>query len=357
MLRPATSAAAAAALIMTLAGPARMPALHAQTGALQYRVDPSWPKPLPDRWVIGGLGGVCVDAQDHVVILNRQDVLEVDLNAGRLAPPIIEFDAAGSVVHSWGDLKDLDPRLHSCHFDGEGHFWVASAPSGMVRKYTHDGRTRLLQIGEKGRLDSSDGTDKGRPLNSAAARFLMPSSIQVDRRTGEVYVSDGEGEGSNRRIAVMDRTGRFLRHWTQEDMESVHCLALARDGRLYVCNRTGSEIRVFDGTGRLTQTIAVPWTPVTPPPGGVRKETGGSVVAIDFSPDPEQRRLFVLNQNSAQVEILDRQTGRRLGAFGRPGSFVGDLQQPHGLAVDSKGNVYIAENRGRRVHKFVPVTP
>src|SRR5580693_614350 len=66
-----------------------------------YVADVAWPKPLPDQWVLGGLGGVCVDAQDHVFLLNRQDVLEGDLNAGHLAPPIIELDPAGNVVNSW----------------------------------------------------------------------------------------------------------------------------------------------------------------------------------------------------------------------------------------------------------------
>src|SRR5579885_3654963 len=80
----------------------------AQTAAPRYEVDLSWPKPLPDRWILGGLGGVCVDAQDHVFILNRQDILPGDLDAGQVAPPIIEFDPAGNVVHSWGDLRDLD---------------------------------------------------------------------------------------------------------------------------------------------------------------------------------------------------------------------------------------------------------
>src|SRR5260221_677352 len=105
---------------------------HAQTAAPRYEADLSWPKPLPDRWVLGGLGGVCVDAQDHVLILNRQDVIEGDLNAGKLAPPLIEFDLAGNVVNSWGDAKLLDPRLHSCHFDKDGNVWIAASPSGMI---------------------------------------------------------------------------------------------------------------------------------------------------------------------------------------------------------------------------------
>ena len=171
----------------------------AQNTAPRYEVDLSWPKPLPDRWVIGGLGGVCVDNQDHVFLLNRQDVLDVDLNAGHMAPPIIEIDPAGNVVHFWGDLKILDPRLHSCHVDKDNNIWIGSAPSGMVQEYTHDGSKLLLQIGRKGVLDSSDGTAKGKPLNSNAAQFFMPSSIFVDPQNGDVYVADGESRGSNRR--------------------------------------------------------------------------------------------------------------------------------------------------------------
>src|ERR1700746_3503210 len=94
-----------------------LPSSRAQSSAPKYEVDLSWPKPFPDQWILGGLGGVCVDAQDHVFILNRQDVIEGDLNGGKLAPPIIEFDPAGNVVNSWGDPKLLDPRLHSCRAD------------------------------------------------------------------------------------------------------------------------------------------------------------------------------------------------------------------------------------------------
>jgi len=343
-----TAACTALAMAALTASPA-----FAQS--VKYEVDTSWPKPLPDKWVIGGLGGLCVDAQDHVLILNRQDVLDVDLNAGKVAPNMIEFDPAGNVVNSWGDPKLLDDRLHSCHFDGEGNVWVASAPSGMIQKYSHDGKRMLLQIGPKGKIDSSDGTDKGKPLNSDAAIFNMPSSIFVDRGNGDVYVSDGEGSGSNRRIAVMDKTGKFLRQWKQEDMQTVHCLTMAKNGDVYVCNRLGSSIRVFDKMGKLKRTISVPWEPVTPPKDGKKKETGGSAVAIDFSPDPQQKLMFVINQNSATVEILERESGKKVGQFGRAGSFIGEFQQAHGIAVDSKGNVYIAENRGRRVHKFKPL--
>jgi DNA-binding beta-propeller fold protein YncE len=96
---------------------------------------------------------------------------------------------------------------------------------------------------------------------------------------------------------------------------------------------------------------------VTPPPDGVVKQSGGSAVAIDFSPDQTQRLMFVINQNNSQIEIIERTSGKSLGSFGRPGSFPGQFNQVHGIAVDSKGHVYLDENRGRRVHKFRAVTP
>jgi DNA-binding beta-propeller fold protein YncE len=320
--------------------------------AQHYEVDPSWPKPFPDRWIIGGLGGICVDAQDHVVLLNRQDVPDGDLNAGHLAPPVIEIDPAGNVVNSWGDAKLLDPRLHSCHFDKDNNLWIGSAPSGMVQKYSHDGSKLLLQIGKKGVFDSSDGTAKGKPLNSNAAQFYMPSSIFVDPEGGDVYVSDGESRGGNLRIAVMDRDGKFLRQWQPEGMQTVHCMTVSNDGLVYVCNRDGARIQVYDKMGKFIRNIEIPWKAYTS--DGKTRDSGGAAVSLDLSRDPEQRLMFLINQNDAEVEVMDRKTGKILSSFGRVGHFPGEFDQPHGIAVDSKGNVYVAENRGKRIQKFKP---
>jgi DNA-binding beta-propeller fold protein YncE len=340
------------AILAIAAGMFPAPSLRAQSGAPQYEVDRSWPKPLPDRWVIGGLGGVCVDAQDHVFLLNSQDVLEGDLNAGHLAPPVIEIDSAGNLVNSWGDANLLDARLHSCYVDKDNNVWIGSAPSGMVQKYSHDGSKLLLQIGKKGVFDSSDGTVKGKPLNSNAAVFFMPSSIFADPKNGDVYVADGEGGGGNRRIAVMDLHGTFLRQWQPEGMQTVHCMSVANDGLVYVCNREGSRLQVYDKLGNFKKNIEIPWTPYTPPKDGTAKQSGGSAVSLDFSHDAGQRLMYLINQNNARVEIIERETGKILSSFGRAGHFPGEFDQPHGIAVDSKGNVYVAENRGRRIQKF-----
>ena len=327
--------------------------LTAQDRVPKYEVDSSWPAPFPERWVVGSLGGLCVDAKDHVLLLHRQEITEGDLNAGHLAPPIIELDPTGKVVNSWGDPKLLDRRLHSCFVDQDHNVWVASAPSGMVQKYSRDGAKLLLQIGQKGVLDSSDGTATGKPLNSNVARFFMPSSLFVDPTNGDVYVADGESRRGQRRIAVMDKAGVFVRQWQPEGMESVHCMSVANDGLVYVCNRERSRIQVYDKKGNFLKNIEIPWKPYTPPAEGVAKESGGSAVSLELSRDPKQRLMFLINQNNAQIEVIERETGRILTRFGRGvGHFPGYFDQPHGIAVDSKGNVYVAENRGKRVQKF-----
>jgi len=321
---------------------------RAQSGAPRYEFDASWNKPFPNRWINGGLGGLCVDGNDHVLVLNRQDAGRAELSAGAMAPPMIEFDAAGNVVHSWGDPKLIDSRLHSCHYDKDGNVWIASAPSGMVQKYSHDGSRLLLTIGKKGVYDTADGTEKGKPLNSPAAAFHMPSSIFVDRGNGEVYIADGESDTSNSKIAVFDASGKFVRQWIPQGYKSVHCMTMANDGVVYVCNRRNGKIGVFDKMGMLARTYDVPSTPVT----AGAADGGGAAVAIDFSRDREQRYMFVINQNNSRIEILERASGKVVGNFGRPGPYPGEFNQAHGIAIDSQGSIYVNENRGRRTQKF-----
>jgi DNA-binding beta-propeller fold protein YncE len=261
------------------------------------------------------------------------------------------------LINSWGDPKLLDPRLHSCVFDADDNMWIASSPSGMVQKYSHDGSRLLMTIGTKGTLDSSDGTVKGKPLNSAAARFFMPSSLFVDPKNGEVFVSDGEGRNGNRRVAVFDRQGAFLRQWQPEGMQTVHCMTVSADGWVYVCNRESARIQVYDRNGAFAKNIEVPWKPVTPPADGTVKESGGSAVSLDLSRDPGQRLMYVINQNNSQIEVIDRASGKIVSTAGRGvGHYPGQFDQPHGLAVDSTGNIYVAENRGKRVQKFKVVS-
>jgi hypothetical protein len=330
---------------------------QAQTGAPRYEVDMSWPMPWPERWVIGPLGAVCVDAQDHVLLLNRQELVDVDLDAGQKAPAVIELDPAGRVVNSWNDevfTPFLINAFHSCHVDADNNVWILSTESGMVRKYSHDGKKVLLQIGKSDVVDSSDGTLKGKPLNSNAPLFFSPADISVDRRNGDVYVDDGDGAG-NHRIAVMDRTGKFLRQWQPQAGRSIHCMAMANDGLVYLCDRRANRLQVYDKMGGLMKNIDIPWKQYTPVASGDSKRqsgAAGSAVDISLSRDANQRLVYVINQNNSQIDILDRQIGKVLSSFGRSGHLPGQFDQPLGIDVDSKGNVYVTENRGKRVQKF-----
>src|ERR1700676_1236419 len=126
------------------------PPLQAQSGVPKYEFDPTWPKPLPNHWVTGMIGGVCIDHQDHVFVLNRSNLLDNELDAGVSAPPVIEFDPAGNVVNSWGDPEILpDLFFHTCAVDKENNIWLASVQDGIIQEYSHDGKKLLLQIGKK----------------------------------------------------------------------------------------------------------------------------------------------------------------------------------------------------------------
>jgi DNA-binding beta-propeller fold protein YncE len=355
--------------------------LPAQSNAPRYEVDPSWPKPLPDLWVTGSVGGVCTDAQDHVFIVNRRNLTDNDLDAAYQAPTVIEFDAQGNVVNSWGDSGVLGSGRHACYVDYENYVWIPSNQDGVVQKFSHDGGKLLLQIGTKGVIDSSDGTLAGIALNSSHTGFFRPGSVAVDPSDGTVYVADGEEPGSNHRVAVFDRNGKFLRQWVLQRtkveaeagpgdsfMQVPHCVALGNDGFVYVCDRRGDRVQVFDKMGNFKKHILIPYETQsaqrlnygerTQPPGpGHLPRAWGTAGYISFSPDPAQKFMFVLNEENEQVDIFDHASGKLLSTFGRPGHQAGEFSHGHTMAIDSKGNIFVAEvgvgnEAGHRVQKF-----
>ena len=216
-----------------------------------------------------------------------------------------------------------------------------------------------MQIGETGRFDSSDGTREGVPLNSDNAQFFLPSAVDVNKINGDIYVADGELPGGNARIAVLNKEGEFLRQWqlfrTASDREITplpHCLRLSNDGLVYVCDRQADRIQVFDQQGNFIQNIFISFTPLSPTEGRAGGNRGSAVV-LAFSPDTEQRYMYVINQNSVMIDVLERESGRVVSRFGDgPGRYRGQFTLPHGIGVDSRGNVYIAEQEGRRIQKY-----
>jgi len=337
--------------------------LQAQGNAPRFEVDPAWPKPLPNLWVTGGIGGVCVDARDHVFILNRRDLTDNDLDAGHEAPVVIEFDPEGNVVNSFGDPEGTPNTPHGCAVDAENNLWVTGTGDGIVQKYSHDGSKLLLQIGKHGAVDSSDGTAKGKALNSSHSAFYKPAGIAIDPNNGDIYVADGETPGGNHRIAVFDRNGEFLRQWdlhrTEGDGDAfvpvLHCVTLDNSGMVYVCDRRGHRIQVFDKMGNFQKYIPVEFRSMSKLPAGPEHVPGalGSAVWIGFSPDPGQKYMYVANQDNEKIDILDRNAGQLLSSFGRVGRQPGEFTYIHFLAVDSKGNLYVAEvGTGKRIQKL-----
>lgn len=323
----------------------------------KFNVDPFWPKPLPDTWVTGNVGGTCVDSHDHVYITDRGDLTRREKEIAQAAPPVIEFDQQGRVINSWGDRKILPNGLHGCYVDYQGNIWVGGNTDSLIQKYSPAGKL-LLQIGVKGRFDSSDGTIKGKALNSSHTLLNKPSSVAVDPSTGDVYVTDGYG---NRRVVVFDRNGHFLHQWGRQAtlaesdagmggvfLGVVHCVVLGNDGLLYVCDRDGRRIEVFDKMGNFKRNIFINRRNNTLP-------GHGSPWWIVFSPDQAQKFMYVADGRDEVIWTLDRSSGRTLSDFGRPGHQAGEFTFLHTIAMDSMGDLFAGETiGGRRVQKFKP---
>ena len=171
----------------------------------KFEIDPFWPKPLPDKWIIGRTGSICADAHDHLVVTNRRDITAEEAETSIQAPSVLIFDLAGNLVQSFGDSNTVPGVIHGCFVDHENNIWLTGNGDGIVQKWSHDGKL-LLQIGKRGVFDTTDGTAKGQLLNAGRTQFFNPAGVVVDPANGDVYVADGYG---NRRVAVFDRSGTF----------------------------------------------------------------------------------------------------------------------------------------------------
>ncbi len=322
----------------------------------RFEIDPYWPKPLPEKWIIGRTGSICADAHDHLVVTNRRDITAEEAETSVQAPSVLIFDRAGTLVHSFGDSNTVPGTIHGCFVDHEYNIWLTGNGDGIVQKWSHEGKL-LMQIGKRGVVDTADGTAKGERLNAGKAQFFNPAGVVVDPANGDVYVADGYG---NRRVAVFNKNGEFLRQWgrqatPQETIDGVsgvfaqlvHCIAMSRAGLIYVCDRQGDRVQVFDKMGTFVRNIWVrTGTPALPDPRG-------TVWWIAFSRDPEQKFMYVMNGRNEQLHVLDHASGKILSSFGRPGHWLGNFTHGHAVAVDSSGNLYIAEtDTGRRMQKF-----
>ena len=238
--------------------------------APMFQVDPLWPKPLPNKWVIGSTIGLAIDSRDHVWVIHRPSTIEDNEKAGTLkngdccfvAPQVIEFDPEGNVVSSFGGPGagyEWPDSEHGIFIDHKDNIWLSGngAKDSHMLKFTRQGKF-LLQIGRKGQSKGSNDLEN----------VKMAANMEVDSAANELVVADGYG---NKRVAVFDAdTGKYKRHWgaygnkpddtplgaydpsgkpAQQFRGPVHCASLAKDGLIYVCDRTGNRIQVFQKNG------------------------------------------------------------------------------------------------------------
>jgi DNA-binding beta-propeller fold protein YncE len=343
-----------------------------------YEVDPAWPKPLPNHWLVGAVVGVAVDGRDHVWITHRPSTLQPNETRSfwRAAPPVLELDQDGNLVSSWGGpgAGYEWPQLeHGIYVDDRDNVWLGGGgdKDAQILKFTREGKF-LMQIGRQGKSAGSNDI-----LNLGGA-----ANVVVDRAANELFVADGY---VNHRVIVFDsETGAYKRHWgaygkrpddayfttagetlpgpfsgavqhenkpSQYDPNGppppqfriVHAVRISHDGLVYVCDRTNDRIQVFRKDGTFVQEAFI------------AKDTfgSGSVWDIGFSTDPQQTFLLVPDGTNQQVYVVRRTSLEVVSTFGGAGHWAGQFYGAHNLAVDSKGNLYITETyEGKRVQKF-----
>jgi DNA-binding beta-propeller fold protein YncE len=335
--------------------------------APRFEVDPLWPKPLPNHWVIGSTVGVAVDSRDHVWIIHtRSSLSDREAKAGVLtpagecctpAPPVLELDAEGNLVGSWGgpgDGYDWPTTNHGIAIDAMDNVWIGGngEDDAHILKFTRTGQF-LLQMGKPGaNAGSRDSLNFGRV-----------AKVSFDRAVNEAFVADGY---LNKRVAVLDMsTGAMKRYWgaygnppddanlgaydpdappPTQFRNPVHCAEPTSDGLLYVCDRVNDRIQVFRKDGTFVSELLV----------APRTRGGGSVWDIAFSRDAAQTFLFLADGGNERVWIIERSTMEILTSFGDGGRQPGQFFGVHSIATDSRGNVYTTETfEGKRVQKFV----
>jgi DNA-binding beta-propeller fold protein YncE len=341
--------------------------------APRFEVDPMWPKPLPNHWVLGNVIGVGVDANDHVFIVHRVDTVLPETEAGAsgsspiseccvAAPPVLEFDPAGNLVNSWGGPVAGAPYVwpssnHGISIDDKNNVWIggnggAPSPDSHILKFTHEGKF-LMQIGTPGQTTDSKST----------SHFGRVAKISFDIPAQEAYIADGYG---NKRVAVVDmNTGAIKRFWgaygnvpsdsnygpyrpdsapIPQFRNPVHCAEPTTDGLVYVCDRVNDRIQVFTKAGKFVKEQRI----------YPRTLGDGSVWDIAFSKDPQQKYIFLADGKNERIYVMDRQSLEVLTMFGDGGRQPGQWFAVHSIATDSKGNIYTTETyEGKRIQKFV----
>jgi DNA-binding beta-propeller fold protein YncE len=317
----------------------------ATAGVPRFEVDRSFPS-LPAGKVLGDMSSVAVDAQDHVWMIHRPRTVPAEQRSNA-ASAVLEFDASGKFIAGWGGPSagyEWPEREHGIYVDPGGSVWISGnngygtpPPPGnsddMLLKFTPAGKF-LLQIGHSGK--STGDADKENVKQAADMHVFKPSN--------ELFVADGYG---NHRVAVFDAgNGMFKRTWGANGgtpFNIVHSIRVSNDGLVYVADRGNKRVQVFTTAGEFKQQLAI----------GADTPAMQTAAGLAFSPDRAQQFLYVADLGNNQIVIVNRKAMSIIGAFGKGGTGPGEFGTVHEIASDSKGNLYSAELRTKRVQKFV----
>lgn len=349
--------------------------------APRYRLDGNWPKMLPVNWTIQGVTGMFVDKNDHIWVLNRPRDLDKTENFAMLTPPtaecciqppaVLEFDIEGNLLKSWGvpaSVPGWPGSEHTIFVDRAGNVWIGGARAGdTLLKFTADGKF-LADFGHRGPALSQEESAQQKQDNQRTSLLLRGvAAAELDEDAHELYIADGY---LNKRLIVFDSdTGAFKRGWgaygiplsevdndplpprapgappAKQFREPVHCVHISNDGLVYVCDRGGDRIQVFTKQGKFLKEFPV-----------ANNSGSGTAGSLNFSPDPQQKYIFISDMMNSVVWILNRSDGAVVGRVGHSGHEPGEFHTLHVSTMDSQGNLYTGEvTTGSRIQKFVPI--
>lgn len=282
----------------------------AATAALQFEPVPFWGR-LPIGMTFNGdATSVAVDSSDRVYVFNRGN------------QPVVVFDSEGTYLGGWGEGEF--GSAHGLNIDHEQNLWLVDVAGHVVEKRTLDGKL-LLTIGTRGQPAERLS---GQPFNA-------PTDVSVDPGSGDVFVTDGYG---NTRIHRFSPDGKLKASWGDDGADpgqfnTPHGLAVVGE-RVYMCDRENFRIQVFTTDGDfVTQ-----WN--CHHPDGIRHKDG-----LLYVPELGPHGAWPTIRNLGnRVSIFDLD-GNLAGRFGAPlpGFGPDEFLAPHGVAIDSRGDVYVAE--------------